>query len=549
MRYLVDIGGVEGILDQDELNERYYTVDNSEKTYLYTNEIMRQGIKDRNDIRDHIIICGMHYEIIHFILPLRSRYIPEKLLKWIVILAPTLPQDIHDAISKFPKVIFIQGDPLHPENLYRANINKAAIAVILATKHAINNSNFKDNFDYNDIIGKVKTNLYENNVDEKMDNEMMDAKTLFIYKSIKKINNSILIITELLQTCNIEFLLSSRNLKTLYKQNELYNEAKNVKESKDLSQLIQGTTNDGNEVLFYEHTPIYAAGEVYLPSLVDKITGEMFYNTYLLTIIDLLLIGEKPPVKKADKKLDEMLELKGSYLFLIPCESRNESFMDMFKRLLTKNNMIAVALYRKNVIENFYYVYTNPKKTTLIRDTDLVFVLASTESIVDIYEKSLAGINNPIILNTRASYEKTQNYYNKIRQSTEQNEMSNSKSGVSKRDNSNSNYTKKRTVEFADEKNINEFIKRSGIRKLTEELGGNFNSGRRGSLSKSIKKGEDKNYKGKYVEIDSLQNRIDKAMNILQTVNDDCEGIEKDIDKYVKEEIFNEFNVYLNKKK
>ena len=45
---------------------------------------MRQGIKDRSDIKGHIIICGMHHEIIHFILPLRSKYIPEKLLKWII---------------------------------------------------------------------------------------------------------------------------------------------------------------------------------------------------------------------------------------------------------------------------------------------------------------------------------------------------------------------------------------------------------------------------------------------------------------------------------
>ena len=548
MRYLVDIGGVEGILDQDELNERYYTVDNTEKTYLYTNEIMRQGIKDRNDIRDHIIICGMHYEIIHFILPLRSRYIPEKLLKWIVILAPTLPQDIHDAISKFPKVIFIQGDPLHPENLYRANINKAAIAVILATKHTLN-SNFKDSLDYNEILGKVKTNSHENNKDEKIDNEMMDAKTLFIYKSIKKINNSILIITELLKTGNIEFLLSSRNLKTLYKQNDLYNSLRNIKESGDLSQIVQSGNNNENEVLFYEHTPIYAAGEVYLPSLVDKITGEMFYNTYLLTIIDLLLIGEKPPVKKVDKRLEEMLDLKGACLFLIPCESRNESFMDMFKRLLTKNNMIAVALYRKNVIENFYYVYTNPKKTTLIRDTDLVFVLASTENIIDIYEKSLAGINNPIILNTKTNYEKNQsNNLNKIQQSVEQNERVNTKGDITKRTETfNVKESKKKVIELTDDKNQNEAIIRKGIRKLTEKLGINGTVGRRGSVAKSRIKSEDKNYKGKYVEIDSLQKRIDKAMGALKNVNDDCKGIQKDIDKYVKEEICNEFVVYLNK--
>ena len=65
----------------------------------------------------------------------------------------------------------------------------------------------------------------------------------------------------------------------------------------------------------------------------------------------------------------------------------------MFKRLLSKYSMISVALYRKNEQEDFYYVYTNPKKTTLIRETDMVFVLSSTENIIAIYEKNLIDVN------------------------------------------------------------------------------------------------------------------------------------------------------------
>lgn len=89
-----------------------------------------------------------------------------------------------------------------------------------------------------------------------------------------------------------------------------------------------------------------------------------------------------------------MIDIKGSNLFLIPCEPRNESFSDMFKRLLAKYNMISIALYRKNIQGNFYYVYTNPKKTTLIRETDMVFVLSGTENIISIYEKNFEGIDH-----------------------------------------------------------------------------------------------------------------------------------------------------------
>ena len=42
-----------------------------------------------------------------------------------------------------------------------------------------------------------------------MDEQFSDSSTLFIYNSIRKINHSIKIITELLFTNNIEFLLSS----------------------------------------------------------------------------------------------------------------------------------------------------------------------------------------------------------------------------------------------------------------------------------------------------------------------------------------------------
>ena len=58
-----------------------------------------------------------------------------------------------------------------------------------------------------EIIGKEND---ENNGESegednnnKMDEEMIDSKALFIYKSIKKLNNSIQIITELLRTNDI----------------------------------------------------------------------------------------------------------------------------------------------------------------------------------------------------------------------------------------------------------------------------------------------------------------------------------------------------------
>jgi hypothetical protein len=148
----------------------------------------------------------MHSEIIHLILPLRSKYIPEHLLKWIVILATNLPQDIHEFLVKFQKIIFIQGDPLNPDNLHKVNINSADIAVILTSTYSTNNLE-----GHSEIIGKEEGDIFKNNNNNEADDkknktieeDTLDAKTLFIYKSIKKINSSIKIITELLNNNNI----------------------------------------------------------------------------------------------------------------------------------------------------------------------------------------------------------------------------------------------------------------------------------------------------------------------------------------------------------
>ena len=550
-KYLVDLGNDGGlILDQEELNNNYYTLNSTEKNYLYTNEIMRQGIKDRSDIKGHIIICGMHHEIIHFILPLRSKYIPEKLLKWIIILAPNLPSEIHDALSKFQKIIFIQGDPLYPDNLFRANITKADIAVILGSTYSGANFNSNEVNDYGEIIGKdgddpSKGDKTSGNDKKhrKIDEEMLDAKTLFIYKSIKKINSSVQIIIELLKNNNIEFLLTSRELKKVYKHAKI---SGNSQPNNGLSDDKIINEQNGGEIenLKYEYTSVYGAGEVCLPSLIDKITGQMYHKEYLYSVINLLLTGEKSPQKSADKKLGHLFNnLIGSYLFLVPCEQRDESFSDMFKRLLTKNGMISIALYRKNISENCYYVYTNPKKTTLIRDTDFVFVLASTENLMGLIEKNLfsmvQSLNENDIKRLTVKFE-TKAIANDSGAQQQPSLQENIQHQIG-----NINISK---IKSKKSSKINLVAKID--KKESSKDNSPITERKNKSRYASVKLGEkDVNiHKGKYAEIDSLQMRLDKAMEKLKDINNKYNNIEKDVNNFVKEGINEEFSVYVNKK-
>jgi hypothetical protein len=51
----------------------------------------------------------------------------------------------------------------------------------------------------------------------------------------------------------------------------------------------------------------------------------------------------------------------------------------------------------------------------------------------------------------------------------------------------------------------------------------------------------------KYIEIDSLQNRLNNVMDKLQKISDKCDEIKDDINKYVLEEINSELLMYISK--
>lgn len=86
-------------------------------------------------------------------------------------------------INKFPKVYYLQGSPLKWQDLEKACIAKAAALVILQKPN-----------DQEDGISSI-----------------VDADTIFIYKTVKHLNPNINIITELASISTISFLQISRN--------------------------------------------------------------------------------------------------------------------------------------------------------------------------------------------------------------------------------------------------------------------------------------------------------------------------------------------------
>ena len=119
----------------------------------------------------------------HFLLPLRAKSL-KSINPVIILYNDPMPTEIWKQINRFPKVYFLQGSPLKLSDLDKACVQKAA-AVVILSKHSEN--------------------------DDSNNTGMVDADTIFIYKTVKLLNPNIRIITELASISTISFLSLSRN--------------------------------------------------------------------------------------------------------------------------------------------------------------------------------------------------------------------------------------------------------------------------------------------------------------------------------------------------
>lgn len=149
---------------------------------------------------------------------------------------------------------------------------------------------------------------------------MLDAESIYIYQAVKKVNKDVQIITELVYDSNIEFLLP----KYPYKKD-------------------------------YRYSTLYAAGEVYISSIIDTLTCQAYYNPYIVKILQQILKGAS---EEEDEQLRDMMkahpDLTQSNLWQIPvpqmCVGRNFEFLYNF---LLKKKLICMALYRlRGVTDN-----------------------------------------------------------------------------------------------------------------------------------------------------------------------------------------------------
>jgi len=167
---------------------------------------------------------------------------------------------------------------------------------------------------------------------------------------------------------------------------------------------------DGAKVEFrHDLTPLFAAGEVYISSIIDTLTSQAYYNPHIVTIIQQLVTGGKQSSSMI-RNICDLADLKQSNLWQIPIpeDYLNKTFGELFNYLAAQRELIPMGLYRlPGSTDNKYpYVFTNPPPSTKLTQKDKVFVLAANMPN-DLLEESNIG-HKTGKGNEAAGYAKTQ---------------------------------------------------------------------------------------------------------------------------------------------
>ena len=332
---LIDTEDNSNEIDNDLIN-------NNQENFILSNyhtfiSTIRPRMRKESEIFDfdildkHVIICGMSPNIKNLILPLRTRDKMNHFPILIINKEEHIPQDIWNDIHYFPHIYYMQGDPIKNEDLKKARISKAKSVVILSN--------------YN------------------LDDSIIDAESIFIFKAIKKETNNTLIIADLISSKSIEYL----------------------------SDITEQEIEDTGYWLYKS----FSAGEIYISSMLDSLICQAFYNPYILNIISQLMLGEsafKFPIEISNR-LNQLKYLKSSLNlyrinFLLKKynfsqEKGNEveeiNFKILFEFLIDKK-MIPVAILRYvNDIGHKFVFMAPPPETIININYDKVYVISSED--------------------------------------------------------------------------------------------------------------------------------------------------------------------------
>jgi hypothetical protein len=209
--------------------------------------------------------------------------------------------------------------------------------------------------------------------------QMQDSTTILAYRALKVVNPRINVTVE---------LISSENLRLL--------DESEMGGGQELGEAPAGGEDQSMSESWL--SPSFASGHAFLSNVVDTIFAQSFYNSHLIAIIQELVIGTPDVLTNAwDKVLGtEIGKLNDSHLFLVvvPKQYHGRTYAFTLYSLLSRG-VLAMGLRRGLIADKTGklramgvahgqaqthsqpYVYTNPTSNTIIRSTDLLYVLCN----------------------------------------------------------------------------------------------------------------------------------------------------------------------------
>ena len=174
---------------------------------------------------------------------------------------------------------------------------------------------------------------------------MVDADTIFIYKTVKTANPGIRIITELASFSTINFLIKNR------------------------SHSIQTYGLRASEP--------FASGEIYILSMLDTLVCQAFYNPFINSLLNQFIVGDAN-LTSADRKILRAHKINQSNQFLIgvPPLYQDKTFGDLYANFCLQSKMIPLGIYRaeKTYLNSRPYVYQKPPPNTRLNPKDKIYV-------------------------------------------------------------------------------------------------------------------------------------------------------------------------------
>lgn len=207
----------------------------------------------------------------------------------------------------------MQGSALNPADLEKARITKAKAVIILSKPQ--------------EEGGGIKSQT------------MMDADVIFMYKTIRNTYSGSIIITDLASTSTINFLLQGKD--------------------------------ENLEKYGYSISRPFAAGEIYLSSLLDTLLCQAYYSPKITEILDQLIMGSANTPEKLAKIYKQFNLSQCSLTSVDVPDIKKLSFENLFEYFVKVHNTIPIGVYKS-------YVWLHPKEIGdyKITTNDKLFVLS-----------------------------------------------------------------------------------------------------------------------------------------------------------------------------